>query len=155
MTDRKLDIDLSRGEYNIGGRWVQRARPGNGMRESRWVMETRRAFLVSALISGAALSSAPFSMGRQEPPETKTPDPRPVHDPEASDSKLTAEMEKKILENNDKDMKKKVERLYELASELKEQVSKTDSSKVLSLDLMKKAEEIERLARDIKNRSKG
>jgi hypothetical protein len=63
--------------------------------------------------------------------------------------------EKRILEDNDKDMKKKVERLYELASELKDQVGKTDSSKVFSLNLMKKAEEIERLAREIKNRSKG
>jgi len=63
--------------------------------------------------------------------------------------------DKKILENNDKDMKKKVEHLYQLASELKDEVEKTDSSKVLSLDLMKKAEEIEKLAHDIKNRSKG
>jgi len=52
-------------------------------------------------------------------------------------------------------MKKKVEQLYKLASELKDQVEKTDSTKVLNLDLMKKAEEIEKLAHDIKNRSKG
>jgi hypothetical protein len=42
-----------------------------------------------------------------------------------------------------------------LAAELKDEVEKTDSSKVLSLNLMKKAEAIEKLARDIKNRSKG
>lgn len=64
-------------------------------------------------------------------------------------------MDKKLLEENDKDMKKKVLQLYDLASQLKEQVEKTDSSKVLSLDLLKKAEEIEKLAHDIKNRSKG
>jgi hypothetical protein len=52
-------------------------------------------------------------------------------------------------------MKKKVDRLYELATQLKNEVDKTDSSKVLSLNLVKKAEEIEKLARDIKNRSKG
>jgi hypothetical protein len=45
--------------------------------------------------------------------------------------------------------------LYELASQLKDEVEKTDSSKVLSLDLVKKAEEIEKLAHDIKNRTKG
>ena len=66
-----------------------------------------------------------------------------------------ANAEKKALEENDKDMKKKVNRLYELATELKAEVDKTDSSKVFSLNLMKKAEEIEKLARDIKNRSKG
>lgn len=63
--------------------------------------------------------------------------------------------EKKALEDNDKDMKKKVDRLFELAAELKAQVDKTDSSKVLSLNLVKKAEEIEKLARDIKNKGKG
>jgi len=63
--------------------------------------------------------------------------------------------DKRILEDNDKDMKKKVDRLFELATELKAEVDKTDSSKVLSLNLLKKAEEIEKLARDIKNRSKG
>ena len=63
--------------------------------------------------------------------------------------------EKKALEDNDKDMKKKVNRLFELATELKAEVDKTDSSKVLSLNLVKKAEEIEKLARDIKNKGTG
>jgi hypothetical protein len=64
-------------------------------------------------------------------------------------------MDKKILESNDKDMKKKVQQLYELASQLKEEVEKTDSSKVLSVELLKKAEEIEKLAHDIRSRGKG
>jgi hypothetical protein len=63
--------------------------------------------------------------------------------------------EKRILEENQKDIKKKVQKLYELATELKDEVEKTDSSKVLSLSLVRKAEEIEKLAHDIKNRSKG
>jgi len=63
--------------------------------------------------------------------------------------------EKKALEENDKDMKKKVDRLFALATELKAEVDKTDSSKVLSLNLVKKAEEIEKLAREIKNKGKG
>ena len=64
-------------------------------------------------------------------------------------------MDKRILEENQKEIKKKVEKLYDLATELKTEVEKTDSSKVLSLNLVRKAEEIEKLARDIKNRSKG
>ena len=60
-----------------------------------------------------------------------------------------------MLEENEKDIKKKVEKLYELATELKNEVEKTDSSKVLSLNMIRKAEEIEKLAREIKNRSKG
>jgi hypothetical protein len=34
-------------------------------------------------------------------------------------------------------------------------VDKTDSAKVLSLAMLKKAEEIEKLAKDIKSRAKG
>ena len=62
---------------------------------------------------------------------------------------------KAILEANDKDIKKSVERLYQLAGELKTEVEKTDSVQILSLAMVKKAEEIEKLAREIKSRAKG
>ena len=62
---------------------------------------------------------------------------------------------KAILEANQKDIKKNVERLFQLAGELKTEVEKTDSSHVLSLALLKKTEEIEKLARDIRSRAKG
>lgn len=60
-----------------------------------------------------------------------------------------------MMEANEKDLHKKVEQLYELVTELKAEADKTDSTKVLSLNLVKKAEEIEKLAHDIKVRSKG
>jgi hypothetical protein len=59
------------------------------------------------------------------------------------------------LEENEKDIKKKVEKLFQLATELKDEVDKTDSAKVLSVGMVKKAEEIEKLAKDIKSRAKG
>jgi len=62
---------------------------------------------------------------------------------------------KAILESNQKDIKKNVERLFQLASELKTEVEKTDSVLVLSLALLKKTEEIEKLAKDIRSRAKG
>jgi hypothetical protein len=82
------------------------------------------------------------------PQEKNAPDPKP-------ENPLAPPAEKRMLEENEKDIKKKVEKLYELATELKAEVDKTDSSKVLSLNLIRKAEEIEKLAHDIKNRSKG
>jgi hypothetical protein len=60
-----------------------------------------------------------------------------------------------VLEQNQKDIKKDVEKLYELASELKTEVDKTDATAVLSLAMVKKAEEIEKLARQIKDHAKG
>lgn len=62
---------------------------------------------------------------------------------------------KLILEANQKEIKKDVGRLYDLASELKAEVDKTDSVHVLSLAMLKKTEEIEKLAREIKSRAKG
>ena len=62
---------------------------------------------------------------------------------------------KVLLEANEKDIKKNIEKLYQLATDLKEEIEKTDSSQVLSLAMVKKAEEIEKLAHVIKTRAKG
>jgi len=118
-------------------------------------MNTRRTFLVGmAVASGVAAAWSRVMKGQNPFPQApQAPDRRPQE--AVPEGPPMPNAEKKILEQNDKDMKKKVDRLYELATELKNQVDKTDSSKVLSLGLVKKAEEIEKLARDIKNRSKG
>lgn len=114
-------------------------------------METRRNFLMSLILAGACSGLAAQQPGEPTPPIM----PRHQKPEPGSEGPSLPNPEKRALEDNDKDMKKKVERLYQLASELKEQVEKTDSSKVFDLNLMRKAEEIEKLARDIKNRAKG
>jgi len=117
-------------------------------------METRRTFLASLVLAGVSSGLAGDMVRAQNPPLIPPPKQQPGQQPETETPPLP-NADKKILENNDKDMKKKVQQLYQLATELKEEVEKTDSSKVMSLNLMKKAEEIEKLAREIKNRSKG
>ncbi|HTZ48221.1 MAG TPA: hypothetical protein VMH20_11550 [Verrucomicrobiae bacterium] len=119
-------------------------------------MDSRRTFLTGLLLMGVSSDLMAHQLPGQNPPRP-TPPPTPGQNPgdENSTPPGMPDAEKKMLESNDKDMKKKVEQLYKLASELKDQVEKTDSSKVLSLDLLKKAEEIEKLAHDIRNRSKG
>ena len=118
---------------------------------------TRRRFLTLLAASGAVLTLRTEPLDGQAKPATgsrpTTPDPTPESDapvvsPEKSPTKL-------LLEANEKDIKKNIEKLYQLASDLKAEVEKTDSSQVLSLAMVKKAEEIERLARDIKTRAKG
>jgi hypothetical protein len=115
-------------------------------------MNTRRTFLAGLGLAGVSAGLAVPLVVAQNP---VSPSPRqPGQGPPEENPKLP-DSDKKILEENDKDVKKKVDRLYQLATELKEEVGKTDSTKVLSLDLIKKTEEIEKLARDIRNRSKG
>jgi len=62
---------------------------------------------------------------------------------------------KATLEANKKDIKKDVEKLFQLASELKGEVEKSDSVQVLSLAMVKKTEEIEKLAKGIRLRAIG
>ena len=96
----------------------------------------------------------------QKPVQFPTQDPTRPPDatnskPDSQDGPTLPSSDKRYLEANEKDIKKRVEKLYELAAELKADVDKTDSSKVLSLNLIKKTEEIEKLAREIRNRWKG
>jgi hypothetical protein len=115
-------------------------------------VKNRRTFLGGMLTAGLATGFAGKLPQGQNPKLPQDQKPAPDTPPE---NPLAPSAEKRILEENEKDIKKKVEKLYELATELKAEVDKTDSSKVLSLNLVRKAEEIEKLAHDIKNRSKG
>jgi hypothetical protein len=118
-------------------------------------METRRSFVTFLFLSGIYSGLVGDPIQAQNPTSRPIPPVPGSGDNSGENPPGLANPDKKILENNDKDMKKKVEQLYQLASQLKAEVEKTDSSKVLSLDLVRKAEEIEKLAHDIKNRSKG
>jgi hypothetical protein len=62
---------------------------------------------------------------------------------------------KAMLEQRQKDIKKDIEKLFDLATQLKTEVEKTDATTVLSLGMVKKAEEIEKLAKQIKDHAKG
>lgn len=115
-------------------------------------METRRGFLTVVATTGALAGLLGMAGAAQLPQGAQ--DKGPVRDAPSDNPNLPSP-EKRALEENEKDIKKKVEKLYQLATELKAEVEKTDSSKVLSLALLKKTEEIEKLARDIRNRSKG
>jgi hypothetical protein len=115
-------------------------------------VKNRRTFLGGLLTAGLATRFTSQSIQGQNP---KLPQDQKTAPDATPENPLAPSAEKRLLEENEKDIKKKVEKLYDLATELKAEVDKTDSSKVLSLNLVRKAEEIEKLARDIKNRSKG
>ena len=88
----------------------------------------------------------------------QAPNPRRPSSPDGkgeADSNAPSIDPKNMLEANQKDIKKNVERLFQLATELKAEVDKTDEVKVLSVALLKKAEEIEKLAHAIRSRALG
>jgi len=102
----------------------------------------------------AAVSTTAF-VSRGQDPFPKPPSPIRPGDDDPNRIPNTRSPAKVLLEENQKDIKKNIEKLFELASQLKEQVEKTDATTVLSLAMVKKAEEIEKLARQIKERAKG
>ena len=118
------------------------------------MQESRRSLLRATAGIVAAYFMA-VSAVRGQDPFPKAPTPlRPGEDEPVANS--NAKSPTKIrLEENQKDIKKDIEKLFDLASQLKQQVEKTDATVVLSLAMVKKAEEIERLARQIKERAKG
>jgi len=64
------------------------------------------------------------------------------------------EIAKKQNELRQQDIKKDTEQLLELAAELKQYVDKTNEN-IISLDVIKKAEQIEKLAKSVKEKMKG
>ena len=56
---------------------------------------------------------------------------------------------------NQKELREEVSRLYGMVSELKEQVEQTDANSMLSVSLVKKAQQIEKLAKQIRNLARG
>jgi hypothetical protein len=117
------------------------------------VNSERRQFLIAVSLLTAPVMWTARNLYAQNP------NSRPIDDPvsKSGDEKLPPPVgsPKAALQDNEKNLKKKVEKLFQLASELKEEADKTDSINVLSIAMLKKADEIEKLAKDIKTRAKG
>jgi hypothetical protein len=114
---------------------------------------SRRRLLFTLLAALGVVCLRPKSLSAQNPfppPPQHHVDEKPPVSPDSS-----VPSTKTLLEQNQKNIKKDIERLYQLVTQLKTEVEKTDSTAVLSLALVKKAEEIEKLAKQIKERAKG
>src|SRR5258708_25349172 len=119
--------------------------------------ETRRQFVIAMAASACLLSEEkgrPFAQYPPTPPPppkpAETQNPAEVH----SNPQATAAAKRALLQQNEKEFREGVERLYELTSELHEEVQKTATTEVLSVRMVKKAEQIEKLAKMLKNRAK-
>lgn len=113
---------------------------------------SRRHLLFTLVAALGAVCLRPKSLSAQKPVPSPLPhgDEKPPGPPESA-----APSTRTLLEQNQKSIKKDIEKLYQLVTQLKTEVEKTDSTAVLSIALVKKAEEIEKLAKQIKDRAKG
>ena len=69
-------------------------------------------------------------------------------------AKMKKKMEKKANEQRQADLERDTDKLLELATELKQYVDKSNKD-VLSLEVIKKCEEIEKLSRSVKEKMRG
>lgn len=115
-------------------------------KQKRSLLRTLAAIAIATPI--AALARAVFAqMGRRVPsPSDNMPDP--MSQPAPFDPK-------KIQEHNQKVILDDIRKLYKLAGELKDEVEKTDSTSTLSLTMVQKAKEVEKLAKQIANLAVG
>jgi hypothetical protein len=102
---------------------------------------------VCALPSFAQKSPAP-------PPATRPDITAPIADGDEARARIASDMAKKAAKERLAALKQDTDRLLKLSVELKQSVDKSDEN-VLSLDVIKKAEEIEKLARGVKDKMKG
>jgi hypothetical protein len=93
--------------------------------------------------------SSPQGTGLPLPPAAPGGDNEP-----AIPSRIQKEMEKKANAQRQADLKRDTEKLLKLSTELKEYVDKSNEN-ILSVDVVRRAEEIEKLARSVKTKMRG
>jgi hypothetical protein len=98
-------------------------------------------------------SLAQTGSSRPPLPTPKTDNP-PMGDEDEATARIAGDMAKKAAKDRVAALKHDTDRLLKLSVELKQSVDKSDEN-VLSLDVIKKAEEIEKLARSVKEKMKG
>ncbi len=116
------------------------------------MMSSRRKLLLALGAAGIHFGFRTRAVYAQTPVPRRRPSPDDKNPEDANAPNIDP---KTILESNQKDIKKNVEKLYQLAGELKAEVDKTDAVKVLSVAMLRKAEEIEKLAHGIRSRALG
>ena len=95
--------------------------------------------------------SPAFCQRHSEPPQDIN---QPIGDADEARARIAHDMEKKAAKERVAALKNDTDKLLKLSIELKAYVDKSDEN-VLSLDVIKKAEEIEKLAKSVRDKMKG
>lgn len=95
-----------------------------------------------------------LSSQQQQPVPPRLGVPQPDESEPGIPPRIQKDMEKKANEQRQAELKRDTEKLLQLSTELKEYVDKSNSN-ILSVDVIKKAEEIEKLAHNVKTRMRG
>lgn len=113
-----------------------------------------RLLTVAAIL--VACAGYGFGQVNQSQPPLPSEPPNTISTPDEGswDAAQRAEMVKKANLQRQQQLKKDTDKLLELATELKQSVDKSNEN-TLSLDVIKKADQIEKLAKSVKEKMKG
>ena len=88
------------------------------------------------------------------------PNPPPPADPDEQDKNappgIDPQTAKRVMAaKNEKEFREGVEKLYQMAAELRDELTQAPKMNVLSVRMYKKTDEIEKLAKQLKSKAKG
>jgi hypothetical protein len=121
----------------------------------------RRSLAIISIAAAILLSTASSVTPQGHPtpppivPRPSPNAPNPNYPPGLQGPEQTPPDQKKLDRQNQAEIKADVEKLYQLIGELKEEVERSDANSTLSVGVVKKAHQIETLAKQVKDRAKG
>jgi hypothetical protein len=127
------------------------------MKSSLLLQITMEVLLAGALmiVALSATSTQAQVVDPSQTPDASVPAGQRQRAPDDSwTEEKKRELVKKQNEHRQQDIKQDTDKLLELATELKHYVDKSNEN-IISLDVIKKAEQIEKLAKSVKDKMKG
>src|ERR1700680_1907144 len=124
--------------------------------------DSRPRITITATVLAAALATLALFSSAQGPKAWPTP-PQPRPSPNAPNPNFPPGLNgpavkgpdpKSIDKQNQAELQSDIEKLYALVFVLREQMKMTDSTSTMSVTIVKEAQQIERLAKEIKDRAK-
>ena len=127
------------------------------------MLESRRRLMMTCIGAAGVLASQPLMAAWQGTPAHPAPPqprpspntPNPNFPPGLKGPPVTGPDKKAIDRQNQEEIRTDVTKLYEMVSELKDEVDRTNTNSTLAVSVVKKAQQIEKLAKQIKDLAKG
>lgn len=109
---------------------------------------------ILALLAVLMAFPASAQTSSENPPQARAPqDKYPVTEENDTTKQMRRQQLRELNRQRQEQMKRDSDKLFQLATELKQYVDKTNEN-ILSLEVLKKAEEIEKLAKSVREKMK-
>jgi hypothetical protein len=121
------------------------------------MLQSRRSLFQSFAGVTTALAASPllFSQARPAPQPLPSPNAPNPNYPQGMNGPGPTPVDKKAInQENQKQIREDIDRMYVLISDLKQEISVTNTGSVLDVSFVKKAQQIEKLAKQVKELSK-